>query len=118
RFPSAVISPSNPPPRFPQAAPWPRPRSPGLKEEPVSRGAPVTKPIFGCGRRGSEGSQRISLLSARSGTCWRCPLRAETVSFGSNDGDGKAYPGSLSNQSCHRINPIACCEAPTHCKLQ
>lgn len=57
-----------------RCGPAPEPR---LEEESVSRGAPVTKPVFGCGRRGREGRQGISLLGARSGTRWRRPLGAE-----------------------------------------
>ncbi|KAL0621256.1 hypothetical protein AAY473_009585 [Plecturocebus cupreus] len=67
---------------------------------------------------GRGGQAEDSLARAGSGTRrWR-RLAAETVSFGSKDGDGRAHPGCLSNQGYLRINPAACREAPAHRKLQ
>lgn len=74
RFPSAAIQPSNPPPGFPKAALWPRLLSPGWTRN-LSPLRPVTKPTLGCGRRGGEGRQRISL--ARGGTGSEQRLEAE-----------------------------------------
>lgn len=77
RFPSAEISPSNRQPRFPKAALWPRPRSPGWRKN-LSPAAPQWRsPSLGAG--GGEGRAGRGFRSSvrDPGRCWRRPLRAE-----------------------------------------